>query len=210
MALGVICLTAFDGTTAAAHSGDVAGFVWLVVVVIVLAIMFLVSMLREWEQVGAARTTSRSLVLFISLLGIVAALLSYARRWGVHIEACRTVGELETCQGQASPRQVLGMLAWHAANVVPGLDITHSLEWHRSARSDNAVVGASILALRLWVAIGILAVLKRVWDKWGPGGSSPTLSHSARPADVARRAPGGPPKAESGADAGPAAPKAPP
>ena len=42
---------------------------------------------------------------------------------GVHIEACRTVGELETCRGQASPRQVLGMLAWHAANVVPVLDI---------------------------------------------------------------------------------------
>jgi hypothetical protein len=45
----------------------------------------------------------------------------------VHIEACRTVGELETCR-QASPRQVLGMLAWHAANVVPVLDIPHSLE----------------------------------------------------------------------------------
>ena len=29
--------------------------------------------------------------------------------------------------GQASLRQVLGMLAWHAANVVPVLDIPHSL-----------------------------------------------------------------------------------
>ena len=44
---------------------------------------------------------------------------------GVHIEACRTVGELETCQD----KQVLGLLAWHAANVVPVLDITHSMEW---------------------------------------------------------------------------------
>ena len=102
------------------------------------------------------------------------------------------------------------MLAWHAANVVPVLDIPHSLEWHRPARSANAVVGASILALRLWVAIGILAVLKRLWDKWGPGGPGPTVSDSARPADVARRAPGGPPEAEPGADAGPAAPQAPP
>lgn len=57
------------------------------------------------------------------------------------------------------------MLAWHAANVVPVLDIPHSLEWHRPARSANAAVGASILALRLWVAIGVLAVLKRLWDK---------------------------------------------
>ena len=57
------------------------------------------------------------------------------------------------------------MLAWHAANVVPVLDIPHSLEWPRPARSANAAVGASILALRLWVAIGVLAVLKRLWDK---------------------------------------------
>jgi hypothetical protein len=64
---------------------------------------------------------------------------------------------------------VLGLLAWHAANVVPVLDITHSLEWQRPARSANTVVGASVLALPLWVAIGILAVLKRLWDKWAPG-----------------------------------------
>ena len=49
--------------------------VWLVVVFIVLAIMGLVSMLREWEQVGAARTISRSLLLFTFLLGIAAAVL---------------------------------------------------------------------------------------------------------------------------------------
>ena len=87
-------------------------------------------------------------------------------------EACRTVGELETCRGQAAPPQVLGMLAWHAANVVPVLDITHSLEWPRPARSANAIVGASIFLIRLWVAIGILGVLKPLWDKWGPSGSS--------------------------------------
>ena len=136
-----------------------------VVVVILIAIAGLLSTLRKWEQLGAARTTSRCLVIFTCLLGFVAIVLFEARRWGVHIEACRTVGELETCRGQASPRQVLGMLAWHAANVVPVLDIPHSLEWHRPARSANAAVGASILALRLWVAIGVLAVLKRLWDK---------------------------------------------
>ena len=88
--------------------------------------------------------------------------------------------------------------------------ISHSLEWHRPARSANAVVGATILALRLWVAIGILAVLKRLWDKWGPGGPDRTVSHSARPTDVARRGPAGPPEAEPGTDTGPAAPQAPP
>jgi hypothetical protein len=182
IALGLISATAFDRTTAAptAHSSGADALVWLIfllVVVIALAIMGLVATLLEWQEVGAARTTSRSLVIFTLLLGVATALLFYARRWGVHIEACHTVGELEICQGQAAPRQVLGILAWHAANVVPVLDITHSLEWHRPARSAHAVVGASVLALRLWVAMGILAVLKRLWDKWAPGGPSRTVSH---------------------------------
>jgi hypothetical protein len=76
IALGVISITAFDRTTGAAParpSSDVLFLVWLVVVFIVLAIMGLVSMLREWEQVGAARTISRSLLLFTFLLGIAAA-----------------------------------------------------------------------------------------------------------------------------------------
>ena len=127
IALGIIALTAFDGTTSAvsASSGDVESLAWFVTIGLVLAIMGLVVTLLEWEQVGAARNISRSLVLFTFLLGFVAAVLFYARRWGVHIEACRTVGELETCQD----KQVLGLLAWHAANVVPVLDITHSMEW---------------------------------------------------------------------------------
>jgi hypothetical protein len=170
----MISISTFDRTTSAAH-GDVEMFVfliWIFFAVFASAIVYLVRTLRNWEQLGAAQTISRSLLIFTFLLGFVAFGLFEARRWGVHIEACRTASELETCQGQASPRQVLGMLAWHAANVVPGLDITQSLEWHRPARSANAIVGASILALRLWVAIGILGVLKRLWDKWGPGGSS--------------------------------------
>jgi hypothetical protein len=168
-----------DRTTATppADSSGAGLFVFLLFllfIAIAMAIMGLVAMLSEWEQVGPVRTTSRSLVLFTFLLGTATVLLFFARRWGVHIEACHTVGELETCRGQASPQQVLGMLAWQAANVVPVLDITHSLEWHRPARSADAVVGASVLALRLWVAIGILAVVKRLWDKWAPGGPSRT------------------------------------
>jgi hypothetical protein len=64
------------------------------------------------------------------------------------------------------------MLTWHTANVVPVLDITNTLEWHRPARSPNAFVGPSIFLIRLWVAIGILGVLKLLWDKWGPSRSS--------------------------------------
>jgi hypothetical protein len=178
IALGVTALTAFDSTSAvpARSTDELAFLAWVVGVGGVLAIMGLVFTLTEWEQIGVARNISRSLVLFTFLLGFVAAVLFYARRWGVHIEACRMVSELETCQGQASARQVLGLLSWHAANVVPVLDITHSMEWPRPARSTDAVVGASILVVRLWIAIGILGVLKRLWDKWGPGGSRPTVS----------------------------------
>jgi hypothetical protein len=212
VALGVISLSAFDGSAHPASSFDVGEFVFLIVVVsaaIVQVIQKLGVTLREWDQVSVARTISRSLVAFALVLGIVAAVLVLTRRW-VHIEACRTVGGLETCRGPASPRQVLDMLAWHAANVVPVLDIPHSLEWQRPARSANVVVGASILVVRLFVAIVILGLAKRLWDKWGPGGSRPTVSPSAHSADVARRAPGGPPKAEPATDAEPAAPQAPP
>jgi len=146
-------------------------FIAFAIAIIAVVIKKIGDTLREWDQVSVARTISRSLLGFTIGLGMIAGILVINRGW-VHIEACRTVGELETCQGPASPRQVLSMLAWHAANAVPALDIPHSLEWQRPARSANAVVGVGILALRLWVAIGILLVLKRLWDKWGPGGSS--------------------------------------
>ena len=179
IALGLIAATALDRDTRAVparSTDDLAALAWVVILCAVPAIMGLVFTLKEWEEIGVARNISRSLVLFTFLLGFLAIVLFYARRWGIHIEPCRTVSEMETCQGQASARQVLGLLSWHAANVVPVLDITHSLEWPRPARSDDAVVGASILVIRLWVAIGILGVLKRLWDKWGPGGSRPTVS----------------------------------
>ena len=119
---------------------------------------------REAGLVSAGRTLSRSLLVTTVILASLAALLYFAR---VDIEACRTVAEVETCRGPVSPRQMLSMLAWHAANVVPALDITDTLGWSRPARSAHPVVAASILAVRLSVVIGILAVLKRLWDKVG-------------------------------------------
>jgi hypothetical protein len=134
VAVIAIAITAFDTNTAPASDDTnkvllFVCFVFLVVLVGRVAIKRLASLLREQEQVGVARTISRSLVVFTCLLGFTAVALVELRRWGLHVEACRTVGELETCQGPASARQILGMLAWHAANAVPVLDITHSLEW---------------------------------------------------------------------------------
>jgi hypothetical protein len=177
----MIWATAGDGSAgaASAHSSNVerlSTLGWIVIIVVLSVLTWRQVLIQELELVHPARTISRTLVVTTYLIGFAAILLVSARGWGVHIEACRTVGELETCQGQASARQVVGMLAWHAANVVPGLDITHSLEWPRPARSADAFVGVSILAVRLWVVIGILTVFKRLWDKWGSVGSSPTVS----------------------------------
>ena len=84
------------------------------------------------------------------------------------------------CGGRASPQQVLAMLAWQTANAVPVLDLTNAFEWSRPARSDAVVVGATIVVLRLWVLIGVLGVIKRIWDKWGPSGSA----HAPSPAET--------------------------
>ena len=112
IALSTIAITAIDRSTRppTGRSGDVASFAPLVIVGGVLAITGLLFTLREWEHISAVRNISRSLVLFTFLLGYMTIVLSYPRYWGVHIEACRTVGELETCQGPASVRQVLSML----------------------------------------------------------------------------------------------------
>ena len=174
IALGLISLSAFDGSAHPPNNFAVVKlvvFIAFAIAIIAVVIKKIGDTLREWDQVSVARTISRSLLGFTIGLGMIAGILVINRGW-VHVEACRTVGELETCQGPASPRQVLSMLAWHSANAVPVLDIPHSLEWQRPARSANAVVGVSILVLRLWVAIGILLVLKHLWDKWRPGGSS--------------------------------------
>ena len=174
IALGLISLTAFDDTTANApeDTGDIAVFAWFVAVVLAVGVMGLVFTIREWEQAGIARTLSRSLVLFLCMLGLAAIVLFFARRWGVDIQECTTSAGEEVCEGPASPQQVLAMLAWQAANAVPALDLTDAFEWSRPARSDAVVVGATIVVLRLWVLIGVLGVIKRIWDKWGPVGSA--------------------------------------
>jgi hypothetical protein len=136
---------------------------------LLIAVMALVATLTELDDVGIPRTISRSLVLLAMVLGLSALALSYLTGTGsVEITACRVEGEIEVCSGQASPRAHLGMLAWQAADVVPVLRITDSFEWERPARSDSLVAGAVIMMTRLWVAVGVLAIIKRLWDKWGP------------------------------------------
>jgi len=151
---------------------DFAGF-WLVAgVVVFLAVVGLVLTIRQLEHAHWPRTISRSLVLITFALGVAAVTLYQAQRMGLHIESCAMVGKNEHCGGVASERHVFGMLAWQGANVVPVLDIPKSTGWSDPARSSDPVVIGIILAVRLWVAIGLLAVIKRLWDKWSVGSSS--------------------------------------
>ncbi len=170
LALGLLLSSLIDddpGTIPDTGDDDVAWFVWLAVVILAMCVVALVFTLKEWQQVGAARTISRSLVLFTFLLGFASGCLFTARKWGVDIAACQLVDVQEICASEASPRQVVGMLTWHAADVVPVLKATHSFDWERPARSDSVVVGASVVLVRLWVAIGVLGVVKLLWDSWG-------------------------------------------
>ena len=173
LAIGLVSMTAFDTTRSAPpDTDDIGVFAWFTAVILVVGVMGLVFTIREWERVGVARTLSRSLVLFLCMLGLAASFLFFARRWGVDVEECTTRAGQEVCGGTASAQQVLALLAWQAANAVPVLNLTDSFEWQRPARSDAPAVGATIVMLRLWVVIGVLGVIKRIWDKWGPMGSA--------------------------------------
>ncbi|MGH2786999.1 MAG: hypothetical protein ACRDJV_03685 [Actinomycetota bacterium] len=174
IALGLLSATIFDDEAGdgPTTSDDLVTLLWLVIGFLGIAVASLIYTLREWEDVGIPRTVSRSLVLFTVVVAFSAIALFYLRGSGVEINACRVDGERELCSDQASPRQTLGMLVWHAAEVVPVLQITDSFGWERPARSESIVVGAAIVMIRLWVAVGVLAIVKRVWDRWGP-------SHSA-------------------------------
>jgi hypothetical protein len=140
------------------------------VTVILIAGAVLFFTIRQWEHVSAMRTASRSLVLVTFVFGFMAYSLFVATHFGVHIEACDMVAGKQTCQGQASAQQVLGMLAWHASNVIPVLNFTDSVGWSRPARSEYAVVGVSILAVRVWVAVGLLYVAKKRFSDWWSAG----------------------------------------
>jgi hypothetical protein len=153
-------------------SDDLVALLWFIICLLAVAVVVLISMLREWEDVGILRTVSRSLVLFTLVLAISAIALFYLRGSGVEIKGCDVVDQGEVCSELASPRQTVGMLAWHAADVVPVLKITDSFGWERPARSDSIVAGAAIVMIRLWVAVGVLAIVKRVWDRWGPARSA--------------------------------------
>jgi hypothetical protein len=182
LALSNVNLLSFWPVTAkpAHRNWDFILFWSIAGIVVFLAVVGLVVTVRELNHVGWRRTASRSVVLIAIALGVAAVVLYQAQRMGVHIQSCYMdlQHKKEVCTPLSSERHVFGMLAWHGSNVVPVLDIPKSLGWTRPARSSSRTVLLIILAVRLWVAIGLLAVIKRLWDKWS--GVTP----SAQPADT--------------------------
>lgn len=169
LAGGLLALAWFDTSEPATTPGpgdDWPGFVVLVVFATTALVVGLVTLLRDWERIGPVPAFSRSVVLFALLLVLLTAALSLSREWGVHIPACRTVAGVERCGGEATAREVLGMLAWNAADVVPALDIPASFTWSRPARSDDALVGVALVLVRLWVVVGVPGVVRRLWTQW--------------------------------------------
>ena len=168
--LGAAAITAvayFDQDVSEVNPNrDLGDLLWLLLLFISIAIASLVMTLIELTNVGASRTVSRSLVLYAFTIGFAAVVLSQTHHWGVEIQRCTTTPSVEFCTGQASPREIVGMLAWHAADIVPGLKIPKSLEWSRPARSDHAAIGVTIIVIRAWAAVGVLGIAKRIWDAW--------------------------------------------
>jgi hypothetical protein len=168
IAVVFFCLSFFNMITHEYHPWKIAGVLpGVVLFVYVGAILVGIALVsRESARLTVPRTLSRSGVFTALVLTALAGFLAIATHgWPVDIQACHMAPKGQICGGNASPQDVLGMLAWHAANVVPALDIT-GLGWSRPARSTQFLVGASIVAVRLCVAIGLLAVAKRLWDKF--------------------------------------------
>lgn len=165
---GFFALLVLDDTPEVASEGaDAAPLIWFGVAFLATAVPALGFTLWEWQTAGVLRTISRSLVLFVMLLAVAGALVSASHQLGVDVAQCRSTRNGEVCSGQASPRQIVGMLSWNALDVLPVLKMTESFDWERPARSESIVVRATVVIVRLWTAIGVLGVVKLLWDSWG-------------------------------------------
>jgi hypothetical protein len=104
------------------------------------------------------------------------------------------------------------MVWWNLLHAIPLLNIDSALDWEQPMEEYDASIGWLLLLQQIVLLLTLARALAILVDKT----LSPTNYDSdARayrkvlrefPVAAARRAPGGPPKAEPGADAGPAAP----
>lgn len=142
--------------------------------VVVALLMFLVVVvmwvtLHERELVGPWRLVSRGLVLTVLVVAMTSIVLSWSTRaFAVDVLACGGPAEARVCDRPASAREVQAMVAWHAADALPGLAVNDSFGWERPARSSHPMAGAVVVFVRLWVLVGLLSLVALLWERWGP------------------------------------------
>jgi len=90
---------------------DPIGFAAFIVGLEVLLALGMVHPLRDWDRIGPVPGFSRSVILFAALLVALTQALPLSRGWGVHIPSCRAVAGVEQCAGEATGREILGLLA---------------------------------------------------------------------------------------------------
>ncbi len=115
------------------------------------------------------QSMSRILVSIAFFIGLLALLLSGVR---AEVYACRgdPCGGSDEPATRASPYDLVELLAWHSADVIPALDLTGALEWDRPATLSDPLARTAAGAIRVFViviAVGVLAQLRRSVTKPG-------------------------------------------
>jgi hypothetical protein len=157
IALAILAISVFDrrepSTDSDGSLGGAAIILWFFGIMIIAGV---VAIVREWDYVPVLRSLSRLVVVLVLLIGILALLL-------VILEA--DITEPATRRA-ASPHVIVDLLSWNAAAVVPGLEIPESLGWDQPGSSSDPLAGAAVIIVRAFVAVILLAGVKRLWDQW--------------------------------------------
>lgn len=153
LALGLPALAVFDTSKGATTQDKSAGGAALVVSVVGLTMLMAVTAIfREWDLISTPRSVSRVLVLLAFLLGALTFLLV---RLQADVAAPATRGWA-----------VLALLLWNVADVVPVVGLPDALGWAPPESPGGLVVGGSVVVVRAFVAVVLLAAVKKLWQRW--------------------------------------------
>lgn len=113
---------------------------------------------QDIDRLPPWRTTSRVLVLMTFVVGTASLIMVLVR---ADIDQCAGFG----CD-PATPRNLIGLFTWHAADVVPGLSIPEASHWAEPATPTDFTAGTAIVFVRLFTVGVLLASAKRLWDRF--------------------------------------------
>jgi len=117
------------------------------------------------RKIANRRARQERIIAVETLLMIVAyAIVSFAgllafltrHRWGVHVTG-------QTSNATARRDAATTYVLWHAADLVPGLDIPHTVHWKLRHDFTDHYSGGLLLALKLFIAIPVLRTVATLW-----------------------------------------------